>query len=120
MAIGDQVHWMGNAGNTDLRPSSGVEIIVKDATSSHHYASGYYYHMFIHYRTSSSTQNERLILGGNSYTTGNNANSAQKASNASLEYNPNMTTAPINYTYYLRAQSYISGNYHVGGFITKE
>ena len=27
MAIGDQVHWMGSAGNTDLRPSSGVETV---------------------------------------------------------------------------------------------
>ena len=120
MAIGDQVHWMGSAGNTDLRPSSGVEIIVKDVTSTYHYASGYNYHMWVHWRTSSSTHNERLVLGGNSYATGNAVNAATKASNASEEYNPNIASAPINYTYYLRAQSYISGNYHVGGFITKD
>ena len=120
MAIGDQVHWMGNAGNTDLRPSSGVEIIVKDVTSTFHYASGYNYHMFIHWRTASSTQNERLVLGGNSYTTGNSTSAANSASNASLDYNPNMASAPINYANYLRSVSYISGNFHVGGFITKE
>ena len=120
MAIGDQVHWHGAAGNTNMQPSSGVEMIIKDVTTSHQYTSGYHYHMFVHWRTSSTQQSELMVLGGNSYTTGNSTAAAGKASNSSLNYNPNMASAPINYTYYLRSVSYISGNYHVGGFITKE
>ena len=120
MAIGDQVHWMGNAGNTDLRPSSGVEIIVKDVTSTFHYASGYNYHMFIHWRTASSTHNERLVLGGNSYSTGNSSTAAGRASNSSTSYNPNMASAPISNSNYLRSSVYISGYFHVAGFITKD
>ena len=120
MAIGDQVHWMGSAGNTDLRPSSGVEIIIKDITSSYYYTSGYHYYMYIHWRNASSYQDQRLVLGGNSYATGNSSSAGNRASNSSTDYSPNIANAPINNANYLRSVSHYSGYYHVGGYITKD
>ena len=120
MAIGDQVHWHGAAGNTNMQPSSGVEMIIKDVTTSHQYTSGYHYHMFVHLRTSSTQQSELMVLGGNSYSTGNSSTAAGRASNSSTSYNPNMASAPISNSNYLRSSVYISGYFHVDGLITKD
>ena len=119
MAIGDQVHWHGNSFNSNLPPSNGVEIILKDVTSTFYNSGGYNYYMQLHWRTSSSQQSELLSIGGNSQYTGH-PNGYNRASNASKEYNPNMASSPVNQYNYLRSAGYGSGYYHVAGYITKD
>ena len=118
MAIGDQVHWAGTSAGTDLRPSSGVEVIVKEVYTSWVYTSGYNYFMYIHHRTSGYNYTNAIINGNTQYS--GSSGYRRATSHGSENKNTNFAASPINYTYYLRSDGYGSGQWKVAGYITKE
>ena len=121
MAEGDQWHFMGSASNTAVRPSSGVEVVLKVAAT---YVTSWANYSYAYYRTAASTNGGYAVVGGAYY--GNQqiwdarpsmtkhdhaATGAQIMSNASI---------PINYTHYIWTITSGTGAYQFSGYITKD
>jgi len=113
MAIGDQVHWLGSSPTT-IRPSSGVEVILKECNTS---TTGSNSFTYAYHRHSANTYSNVIVAGG-AYSAYQDKPSANQSGSSK---NGMMTSIPINYTYYLN--TYYQGSYtghKFAGYITKE
>ena len=122
MAVGDQWIMFGD-GNTTIRPSSGVEVIIKTAMSYAYNSSNYSY--LVH-RSSSSSGSYYAIVSGSYIGYGGAYNfkpSAQRAYNVySAAVLAENVAIPINNTHYMD-HTYAgspSMYFYVGGYITKD
>ena len=122
MAVGDQ--WiMFGTGSASIRPSSGVEVVIKSACTYPLGSSnfGYGYHV-----SSSTSGSAYGIVAGTYYGYGS---TYQLKPSMKSEYHASSTAAeaenvaiPINNTYYIDVSytgSYAPA-YNMGGFITKD
>jgi len=113
MAIGDQVHWL-SSGSGSIRPSNGVEVILKECNTATTGSNSYQY---AYHRTAANTYSSVIAAGG--------AYSAYKdkpsANNNGVSKNGMMTSIPINYSYYIQVHYQGSSvGYKIAGYITKE
>ena len=117
MAVGDQIHWIGYSG-ADLRPSSGVEVVIKTLTGGFSSTSNYFYY---YHRTASYNYSSAIVAGSSvdSYSKSPGGNYVGAGGGVEGHRQVNLSV-PINYANYMYAAEQGSSNFAVSGYITKE
>lgn len=118
MAVGDQIHWAGD-GSGDIRPSSGVEMIIKTLSGGFRNTSNYFH--FYHRSSSNNYWSYALIAGAtvDSYSKSPGGNYVGAGGGTEGHKQVNLTV-PMNNSHWIYAQETGSSHYGVSGYITKQ